>query len=316
MKPLTTAAAGAPSLRMDALSWGMLFTLAVLWGGTFLLVEVILIQMPVMTLVALRVSLAAVTAWAVILATGTALPASASVWLPLLFLGVINNVIPFSLIVWAQTEVTAGFASILNATTPLWTALIAAVALSDERLTAAKITGIFAGVAGVAVMVGPSALPGGNAPLVHQLAILIATISYAFSAVFARRFARLGVPLLAIAAGQLTGSSLVLVPLAAAVDGPAAAFGAGALVWSAVVVSAVFCTTCAYLLYFSVIRRAGATNAALVTVLVPVVAILGGVTLLGEPLTAQQFWGMAMVAAGLAVMDGRLPALFWRGGTR
>lgn len=303
------AAPGTVSVRMDAVAWTMLLTLSVLWGGSFIFVEVILTELPVLTVVAARVSLAAAALWFVTLALRVPLPKSAGIWRSLMFLGVINNVIPFSLIVWGQTEVTAGLAAILNATTPLFTALVAAVALSDEKLTAPKLVGILLGIGGVAAMIGPDALGRGDAPLLHQLAILGAALSYAVSAVFARRFARLGVPLLVMAAVQTTGASLVLLPIAAWVDGPLIVFGASGPVWLAIVLNAVLSTSAAYLLYFGVIKRAGATNGALVTVLVPVVAIMGGVLFLGEALAFGQLLGMAMIAAGLAVIDGRVLSL-------
>lgn len=294
--------------RMDAATWGMLVALAVLWGGSFIFVEVILVEVPVLTLVALRVGIASVILWAVVAASGKALPRSAGVWAAFLVMGIFNNAVPFSLIVWGQTEITAGLAAILNATTPLFAGLIAGVFLADERLSAAKVAGLLLGIAGVAVMIGPDAVASLGAHIVAELAVLGAALSYASAAVFGRRFHRLGISPLVLSAGQASASALVLVPLALLFDAPLSMPMPSAGVVLAILGNAVLSTALAYILYFAVLARAGATNAALVTVLVPVVAVLAGVLLLEEQVTAGQIGGMVLIIAGLAVIDGRL----WR----
>lgn len=297
-----------PTPKMDAAAWGMLVLLAVLWGGSFIFVEVILTELPVFTLVALRVAIAAVILWVVVAASGTPIPRAASIWGAFLVMGIVNNAVPFSLIVWGQTEITAGLAAILNATTPLFTGLLAGVFLSDERLTAAKVAGLLLGPGGVAVMIGPDAVSSLGAHIVAELAVLCAALSYACAAVFGRRFRRLGVSPLALSAGQASGSSLVLVPLAFLIDAPLSLPAPSTGVVLAVLGNAVLSTALAYILYFAILARAGATNAALVTVLVPVVAVLAGVGLLGETVTAGQVGGMLLIVAGLTVIDGRM----WR----
>lgn len=298
----------AHSIRMDGLAWAMLLGLSLLWGLSFPFAEIALTGLPVLTVVALRVALATVTLWFVVFTTGAALPRTREVWVALGVMGLINNVIPFSLIVWGQTEITAGLAAVLNATTPLFAGLLAGALLADERLTAARLAGLLFGLAGVVVIVGPGVLEDLGAHVFAQLAILGAALSYGVSVVFGRRFSRLGVRPLVISAGQTLSSTLVLVPAALLIDHPFALPMPGLDVWLAVVAFAIPGTALAYILYFAILARAGATNAAIVTVINPVVAILVGAVALGEVVTLRQIGGMALIALGLSVLDGRL----WR----
>ena len=145
--------------------WAMLLTLSVLWGSSFFFVGLVVSALPPLTIVLARVGFAAITLWIVIAMLGVAIPKSSNTWLALFGMGLLNNVIPFSLIVWGQTQIPSGLASIFNATTPLFTVVIAGLLLSDERLTSAKLVGAFVGLAGTAYMIGPSVLSdlGGDA---------------------------------------------------------------------------------------------------------------------------------------------------------
>jgi drug/metabolite transporter (DMT)-like permease len=221
-------------------------------------------------------------------------------------MGIINNVIPFTLLTWGQIYVASGVASILNATTPIFTALIAHVATADEKLTANRTAGIVLGLVGVAVMVGGSALGEMTHHLAGELAILAAAVSYGFSSVFARRFSALGVSPLASATGLLTASSALLLPAMLIVDQPWLRAMPSLPVVGAVLASAVVATTIAYLLYFRIVATAGATNLMLVTFLMPVTAITLGIVALGEELAWRHIAGMALITLGLAAIDGRL----------
>lgn len=296
------------SMRMDPLAWTMLIALAIIWGLSFPIAEVALTGLPVLTVVALRVSLATVVLWAVVFALRVPLPRTRQAWAALFILGLLNNAIPFSLIVWGQTTITAGLAAVLNATTPLFAGILAGIFLADERLTPARLGGILLGVAGVAVIVGPSVLETVGEHVMAQLAILGAAFAYGCASVFARRFKRLGVPPVVIGAGQTLSASLVLVPAALLIDRPFELAAPSTAVWAAVVAFAVPGTALAYILYFAILARAGATNTALVTVLIPVVAVFAGAVYLGEEVTGAQLAGMALITLGLSVIDGRL----WR----
>jgi drug/metabolite transporter (DMT)-like permease len=291
---------------MGAAEWAMVLALSVLWGGSFFFVGVAVAELPPLTIVALRVGLAALALNLAVLASGRRMPGGARTWATFLAMGVLNNVIPFSLIVWGQTQIASGLASILNATTPLFTVLIAHALTRDERMSAGRLGGAIVGFAGVAVMIGPDALRGLGADVLAQLAILGASLSYAFAGVFGRRFAHEGVAPLIAASGQVTASALVLAPLALAVETPWTLPLPEAEVWGAVVGLALLSTALAYLLYFRILARVGATNLLVVTFLIPVSAIALGGTVLGERLTPLHFAGLALIGLGLALIDGRL----------
>ncbi len=281
--------------------------LSILWGCSFFFVEVALEQLPPMTLAALRVSGAALALWSLVLAVGESFPASLSVWRNLLVIGVLNNAIPFSLIMYAQTVVTGSLASILNSATPLFTIVVAGLLLSDERMTLNRIFGVLLGFAGVVVVIGPAALAEAGENLIAQLALLTAALCYACSAVFVRAVKiTLQLQPNFLAAGQVTMAALALVPAALLYEGPIRLAAFDLPTAGAVAGLAVLSTALAYLVYFRILRRGGATNALLATFLVPVSAVFLGVMILGESLSMRQVAGMIVIAAGLIAMDGRL----------
>lgn len=293
---------------MSLADWAMLLTLSVLWGGSFFFVGIAVDDLPPLTIVALRVGLAAVILWAFAVAAGLRPPRSLGLWAAFLGMGVLNNAIPFFLIVWGQTEIASGLASILNATTPLFTVIVAGLLLTDERITPSKIVGAVVGFVGVVVMIGPAAFGELGTHVLAQLAILGAALSYAFAGVFGRRFKAMGVDPIVTAAGQVTASSVVLIPIAVLIDRPFDLPPPSAGTWAAIVGLAVLSTAVAYVLYFRLLASAGATNLLLVTFLVPVSAIFLGSAVLGERLAPIHFAGMALIGLGLTAIDGRL----WR----
>jgi len=299
---------GAISTRMEARDWTLLLLLSAIWGCSFFLISIGVQQFAVLTLVALRVGVAALVLWIFVLARGLSVPRDAGTWLSFAVMGLLNNILPFSLIAFAQTEVPSGLASILNATTPLFTVLVSAAVLADERANLTKLAGVVLGLFGVAVMMGLDQLAGRGHGLLHQLAVLGAAVCYALSGAYGRRFARMGVRPEVAAAGMVTASALMLTPVALATDG--LPLQADAIHWLAAIALGVICTGLAYLLYFGILARAGATNISLVTFLVPVSAILLGWLFLGERLGPAHVLGMALIAAGLMLIDGRL--LKWR----
>ena len=223
-----------------------------------------------------------------------------------MILGLVNNVLPFGLIAWGQTHIGSGLASILNAMTPLFTMIVAHFATADDRLAPRKIVAVLLGLSGVSVMIGPHVFDGLGGAVVGQVAILGAGLCYAFAGVFWRRFsATLAISTTQTAAGQVTASTLWLLPVVVIVDRPWTLVVPGIEVWGAVIGLAVASTALAYILYFTILRRAGASNLQLVTFLIPVTAILLGVLVLGEVLEPRQIVGMALIGLGLAAMDGR-----------
>ena len=291
---------------MNRREWAMLVTLSVLWGGSFFFAEIALESLPPLTIVTLRVGLAAITLWLVVLALKLPIPNSTPIWIAFLTMGLLNNVLPFSLIVWGQSQISSGLAAILNATAPLFGVIVAGILLRDESATPLKIMGVVVGFAGVIVMMDLSSIA--TSSLLAQLAILAAALSYACASVYGRRFKATGLNPILVAAGQVTGSTLLLLPIALWVDGNDPYANVPAQVWAAIISLAVFSTAAAYILYFKLLASAGATNILLVTLLVPVSAILLGWLFLKESLQTPHIIGMAMIALGLSAIDGRL----WR----
>ena len=291
---------------MNRREWAMLVTLSVLWGGSFFFAEIALESLPPLTIVTLRVGLAAITLWLVVLALKLPIPNSAPIWIAFLAMGLLNNVLPFSLIVWGQSQISSGLAAILNATAPLFGVIVAGMLLRDESATPIKLAGVFVGFAGVIVMMDLSSIA--TSSLLAQLAILAAALSYACASVYGRRFKATGLNPILVAAGQVTGSTLLLLPVALWVDGNDHYANVPTQVWAAIISLAVFSTAAAYILYFKLLASAGATNILLVTLLVPVSAILLGWLFLKESLQTPHIIGMAMIALGLSAIDGRL----WR----
>ena len=180
--------------RMTAAEWALLVGLSVLWGGSFLFVGIAVAELPPLTIVVARVALAAAALLVALRFMGVALPRERRVWVAFLGMGVLNNAIPFTLIAWGQGHIASGVASIFNATTPLFTVLVAHWLTADERMTARKLAGVAIGFGGVAVMIGGAALRTLGVDVLAQLAVLAAAISYAFAGVYGRRFKAMGVP--------------------------------------------------------------------------------------------------------------------------
>ena len=297
---------------MGAKEWAMLLILSVLWGGSFFFIGVAVKELPPLTIMMLRVGCAALTLHLVIRVMGQWMPRDPKVWLAFCGMGLLNNVIPQTLIVWGQTQIPSGLASILNATTPLFGVLVAHFFTVDEKMTGRKLAGVIVGFVGVAIMVGPEALSGLGSNIWAQLAILLASVFYGISGVYGRRFKQLGVAPMMTATGQLTASTLMLTPLALAVDHSWALAQPSLAAWSAIAGLALLSTALAYLIFFRILASSGATNLLLVTFLIPISAVLLGFLFLGEQLQAKHLIGMACIGAGLAAIDGRLLARFRR----
>lgn len=286
----------------------MLLALATVWGGSFFFHSIAVRELPVFTVVVLRVSLAAVVLLMIMRLQGERLPRDRRVWIAFFGMGLLNNAIPFSLIVWGQQYITSGIASILNASTPLFTVILAHFLTSDERMTRGKFVGVLIGFAGVAVMIGLDALRDLGVGIVAQLLCVGGAISYAFAGIYGRRFKDMGITPLSTATGQVIASSFIMLPLVIVLDRPWTMPPPSLTTIGALIGVAAISTALAYVLYFRILATAGATNLLLVTFLIPVSAILLGTAVLGETLLPRHFSGMALISVGLAAIDGRL----WR----
>ena len=292
----------APAMSLFA--WFQLLTLGLIWGASFFFARVAVMEIPPLTLVLFRVAIAAIALQVYLVARGIRFTPIIRHAGPFLILATLNNVIPFSLIFLGQTELGAGLAAVLNATTPFWTVLAANRLTADEKITAGKIVGVLAGIAGTGIMIGPGLLADFGGPAWAKFAIVGAAISYAFAVIYAKRFKHIEPS--AVAAGQLTAASVIMIPPVVLVDGMSTMFIASAPVWASVLALALISTALAYILYFTLIANAGATNASLVTLVVPVSAILLGSLFLAERLELYEFAGMALIGIGLVVIDGRI----------
>jgi len=293
--------------KMGATEWVLLVVLAVVWGGAFLFYKLLdEAGVPPFTIVLGRVGVAALALIPVVLLLRRPLPRKPVVWGAFLALGLLNNLIPFSLIILGEKQIDSGLASIFNATTPIFTALIAHAFTRAEKLTPGKIAGVVLGLIGVVLLMGPSALHGINPTSTAQLACVAAAVVYGVAIVFARRFRTWGVDPLVIATGQLVGSTLIALSLVLLVEHPWPFPHLAATAWWAWIGLALPSTAFAFVLYFRILATAGATNAASVTFLVPIGAILLGWFVLGEHLAPTTLAGMAVIFAGLLLLDGRI----------
>lgn len=288
---------------MSGKTWGQLLILSLLWGGSFFFVELALKDLPVLTIVWGRVALAAVFLAATLRFAAIPFPRSIKVWRVLFVMGFLNNAVPFTLFATAQGQISGSFAAILNATTPLFTVIVAHFATSDEKAGSAKLAGLVLGFAGVAVMMAGGSKPGA---WFGPVLCLMAALSYALAGVWGRRFRRLAVPPVATAFGQVTASSVLLAPVWLAIDRPWTMEVPSLGACLAIVGIAALSTALAYLIYFRILASAGATNLSLVTFLIPVSATILGVVFLGEDLLPRHIAGFGLICLGLVAIDGRL----------
>ena len=292
--------------RMTSIEWMMLITPSLVWGGSFFFVGVIVKELPPQTIVFCRVLIAAVALHIYMKATGRRMPITYAAWSAFLRMGLLNNVIPFSLIVWGQIHIASGVASILNATMPLFTVVIAHVLTGDEKVTSLRIGGVVSGLVGVAIMIGGGGLADGWTNGIAQLALICGAVSYAFASIYGRRFRQLGIDPYTVATGQLTASTLLIFPIMMVVDQPwTLSIPSTGSIW-ALLALGIASSAFAYILYFKILSSAGSTNISLVTFLVPVSAIFLGIIFLNEQLLSRHIAGLVLIGFGLLLVDGRL----------
>jgi drug/metabolite transporter (DMT)-like permease len=291
---------------MSSRDWGLIATLALIWGSAFFLITVILKEVPPNTMVFMRLALAVPPMLLWLHFTGERMPRDITRWWQFAVLGALNIALPFILFAWGQVRLSSGLASVLNATTPLWGVIVAHYLTRDEKMTPLRLCGVIIGFSGVAVMTGGDALSGSGDTALAQLACVGATLFYALASIYAKRMGNEGLSVMQIATGQVCTATIMMVPVVLLTEtpwtGPMPSTGA----WAAMVTLSVVSTSLAYLLYFRLIASAGATNALLIPFLIPPVAILMGALFLTETMTIGQFGGIALIALGLAVLDGRL----------
>jgi drug/metabolite transporter (DMT)-like permease len=293
--------------RIDARDWSLLGILSVLWGGSFFFNGVVLREVPPLTLVLLRVALASLFLLPLLRVYRIRFPTGFSAWKPFIAIGLFNNVLPFSLIVAGQTYIPSGLASILNATTPLFTVVVMAAA-GEEKLHARRIAGVIVGLIGVVILHGGGfdgkGLGFESGQGIGILLCLAGAFSYGLSALLARRLLSNSPPL-GTATFQMLASTAMMVVVAGVIDRPWQLPMPGATTWLGVIGLAALSTALAYIVFFQILRRSGATNVMLVTLLIPVTAILLGYLVLGEQISPHEILGALVIGSALLLIDGR-----------
>ena len=289
----------SPLRSLGITEWMLLVGLSILWGGSYLFMKLAVLTVPLFTIVLGRVSIAALALLIVLTISGTGIPKGRRIWLAFFGMGIFNNVIPMSLIVFSQNSISVGLASILNSITPLFTILVAHMTTNDERLTFRKLVGISFGFMGVVMLMGPELVDNFGVAALGEWACLGAALSYACANTFGRRFVQLGTKPMQTAFGQVVASTVILAPLVIVVDQPWAISDPGFLPVLSILALGLFCTALAYVIYFQILARSGATAIALVTFMIPPSAILMGWLALGEQISSQDFLGLSLIGVGL-----------------
>ena len=289
----------SPLRSLGITEWMLLVGLSILWGGSYLFMKLAVLTVPLFTIVLGRVSIAALALLIVLTISGTGIPKGRRIWLAFFGMGIFNNVIPMSLIVFSQNSISVGLASILNSITPLFTILVTHMTTNDERLTFRKLVGISFGIMGVVMLMGPELVDNFGVAALGEWACLGAALSYACANTFGRRFVQLGTKPMQTAFGQVVASTVILAPLVIVVDQPWTISNPGFLPVLSILALGLFCTALAYVIYFQILARSGATAIALVTFMIPPSAILMGWLALGEQISSQDFLGMSLIGVGL-----------------
>jgi drug/metabolite transporter (DMT)-like permease len=290
--------------QLNSRAWLEMLLLGAIWGGVFLAIALALKEIPVFSLVTMRVAFAAAVLWVYVLIRKQQIPRGWKIWSALIVMGILNNAVPFTLLNFGQTQIESGLTSILNAGTVVFATLISAMFLKDERLTPRKLVGVALGMSGVITVIGFQSLQTFDLRSLGQIACIGATIFYALAGVWARKHLK-GISPAVSSAGMLTGSTLVMAPITIWLDGwPTWAYTSQT--WLSLIYIVIIATVVAYLLYFRVLNSAGASNTLLVTLVVPPIAVSLGALVLAEQLPLRSYLGFTLIALALAVIDGRL----------
>jgi drug/metabolite transporter (DMT)-like permease len=291
-------------MRISPLNWLLIITLGTVWGGAFFFSKIAVEEIAPLTLVFFRVFFAALILWLIVFVRRRQIAftwESVKRWLTM---GLLANALPFALLFYGQRDIGAGLASIINASTVLWTAVFANLLLADEKLTPLKTIGIVVGFSGIVIMIGPAALQGIGDEVIAQLLVVATAMSYGFAAIYSRRFGKADP--MGSAAGQLSGASLLILPVVLIVDDPfAMAMPSAGVIW-ALAGLVILSTAFAYVLFFKVVAEVGALNVSLCTFIVPIAALILGKLFLDEQLSVTQWLGMGAILAGLLAIDGRI----------
>ena len=283
------------------ISWFVLISLGAIWGASYLFIKVGGAEIPPFTFVAGRTLIASLALFVALRLRHESLPRSRREWLPLIVMGVLNGVIPYTLITWGETHISSGMAAILTAAMPLFTVILAHYWTHDERLTPSKIVGITLGFLGVVVLFWPELRQGIHLEFWGELAVVIAAASYAAATLVARKHLQ-GVSPVVASAGQLASATVWMIPLSLLFDHPLALHPSLAA-WGSLLILALLGTAFAYILYYWLIEHTGATRTALVTYLIPITGVMWGALLLNEVVEWKAIAGLALIIVGIGFVN-------------
>lgn len=291
-------------MNMTPHTWLLMLTLGLIWGGTFFLSEILLLELSPFQIVFHRVSIAALIMVLYLKIKGIALPKDGRTWAALAVMGLLNNAIPFSAIVFGQQYITGGMASILNSTTAFFGVMLSGLILKEEAITAPKFIGVIMGILGVVIIMGFDTLSSLSLTNIGQILIIVSSISYAFAGIWGKfQVKNLGVEV--TATGMLITSSVWMFILSSTVEGlPFEALSMRSAL--SILTFAILCTAVAYLLYFAILKQAGAANLTLVTIIIPPFALILDAVALGEMVSLQEILGFLVISMGLLVISGKL----------
>jgi len=291
-------------MTMSRQAWLLLLALSAIWGASFLFIEIALRAMGPITLVFFRVAIASVTLGLYAFFTKLPVPTARAFWFGTFVMGFLNNAIPFTFIAYGQLSITGGMASIINANTAFFGVIVAAAFLPSERLSWRRLSGVILGVAGVVIVVGPAELLRFDVAQIGQLAVVIATLSYAFASVWGRLRLQ-GYDGTITAFGTALCATVMLSGIMLVAEGVPDFAITGELLMVAIGLG-VIGTAGAYMIYFKILALAGASNLMLVTIIVPIFAVSLDALVLGQLVSGREVIGFVVIALGLAIMDGRL----------
>jgi len=295
---------------MPLSQWLQLGLLALMWGSAYAMVAIALRELPPLTVVLGRVGIAALVLALVVWMMRLPWPRGPGGWMPFAVMGILNNVIPFIALAYGQLEIASGLASVIIATTPLWTVLLSRMFPPHEPIGVLRFAGLMLGIAGVGVLFGPEMLAGRPSTLAGMALALVAAISYGFSGLWGMRLR--AVPPIMSSASQLICSTVMLTPIVLLLDTPWRLPMPTTGVWLAVVFLAVVSTALSYIVFYRVLAVSGGTNAMLVTLMMPPLSVMLGIVLLGEEFVLRYVLGAVIIGAALLTIDGRIPRALWR----
>lgn len=292
------------SRPVPPVDYGLLFLLAAIWGGSFLVIKVAVATIPPWTIVAGRLVLGAAGLLLFVWLTGRRLPRDPALWRSFVVVAAVGNLIPFFLIAWGEITIDSGLAAILMATMPLTTALLAHVFISDERLSLPRFAGVLFGLAGIVVLVGPGVIAGLGREVSAQLALTGAACCYAVAGVYTRTSPLVTLPPAVSGAGVLVCAAVMSLPFSLVIDRPWGLTPSSESLW-ALIILALLCTSAAYIIFFRIVASAGATFMSLINYLIPVFGVVWGALILDETLGLQALAALGLILIGVALTQIR-----------